>query len=194
MILQIIIRNFICTQGLIKYMFVDDINSLVEISKFIKDIYEKDTKSHSRFYYSILCQTYAKRTEIILKALAIGYIALHICYISVLFLHTVLNGKMVPMLRIYLPGIDTHSIGGAIFLNVLDYVSITTGYVNICCFDLLIFTIFINMPMLSLVIIGHLDELREPLLDKKDKKDKKCKFYEIKKRLIQIVAMHNKLQ
>lgn len=166
-------------------MFVDDIQSLMEIAKFIEDIYKQNAKRRPRFYYSILCQKYAKQSEIIQKALPKRYFLLHICYMMLVFSNA-FNEERVPLFHLYLPGINMHSMGGAIFVNVFNYVSITTVYFIMCSFDLLIFMIFTNMPMVSLVMIGHLDELREELLEE-DRIPS-----DIKNRLIQIVVMHNK--
>lgn len=149
---------------------------IVEIAAFIEDIYQQRSTFHSRFYYSFLCQKYVKRSELIVKVAIISYLSFHVVFVLLFLLDSLYNAKMVPIFRFYLPGIDGHSIGGAILLNAFNYVVILFGDLIICSFTL-IFMIFTNMPMVPAVMT----DLQEAVLSSV-----------IKKRFIQIILMYIK--
>lgn len=168
---------------------MNDVKALVEIYDFIGDIYKKNSKkspSTSRYYYVILCQKYAKISETVLKMGIYTFVIFHIIFDCLLIADSVYQGKMVPPLRIYFPIINENSIDGALFLIIYNYAVIVIGYTIMFTYDLLIFIIFANIPMVADVIIGHLDELKEALMESD------CSPREIQQRMLCIIRMHNK--
>lgn len=178
----------IYSQALFKYMFVNDTQMLLEIADFIEDIYKQNAKPRGQnVHYSNLCEKYADRSIVILKVVVCGFAGMHCCFVSALFLDNWLKGVMAPIFRIYLPGLDEHTLFGAIFLNIFNYVVILVADLIIPPFDSLIFIIFANIPMVASVITGHLDELRKALPHAYYRKTR-----DINNRLIQIIFMHKK--
>lgn len=170
-------------QTIFKYGLVDDIRSMIEVADFIEDIYKKNAKPRAQnLSYSVLCRKYADRSVKILKAVIVSYATVHICFVSLSFLDNLGKRQMVPIFRINFPGVGEHSL----FLNAFNYFSVLIVDFTMCSFDMLIYIIFANMPMVASIITGHLDELRDVLQDKKRKLD------DINDRLIQIIFMHKK--
>lgn len=96
-----------------------------------------------------------------------GFIAYAVMGIDVMapsFYHSIFNGKMVMSMRIYLPVLDETQAGLAI-LVVINCVTTTLGVFNEISFDCLMYVIFANVPMVSSIITGQLDDLKEALLD-----------------------------
>lgn len=122
----------------------------------------------------------------IVKVVIVSHTTLHFGFVLLLLLDNFYDGAMAPILRVYLPGIDEHSYGGAIVLNAFNYVILLIGHLIVVPFDLLIYIIFINMLMVASIIAGRLGELRERL------PDEKRNLTEIRNRLIQIIFMHKK--
>lgn len=163
-----------------------EVRSLVEISEFIGEIYKRNAKPRSTYYYySMLCEKYANRSVLIVKIVIYVYsIIVYILYFILLNGANLYYGKMDLPLHVHLPG-DESAIGFA-FTAIYNYAGCICACFIICTYDSLMFLIFANMPMVSSVIIGHLDELKLALLDPD------CDDREIKHRLYNIVLMHKK--
>lgn len=82
------------------------------------------------------------------------------------------NGKMVMAMRLYLPILDRTQKGLAI-LVVVNAVIPSLGGFHCASFDGLIYVIFANLLMVSSLITGQLDDLREALMDSKTSLDNK---------------------
>lgn len=172
-------------QILLKFYFGNDVKTLIEIADFIGDIYKQNAKSHSR-YYTMLMDKYARLSVLIVKNVIAAYVILHISFTLFVVGDNIHTGAKTPLLRIYIPGVDENSMAGYAFLMAYTYLLLLFGYSVVCSFDALTFLIFANMPMVASVIHGHLDELKEALLNTKTKPN------EITYRLLNVILMHKK--
>lgn len=120
----------------------------------------------------------------ILKIGSYVYVILHISFVLLLIGDILYTGVIVPPLRTYVPGIDETSIGGMAFLIVFNYLVLLAGYYITGCYDTMLFIIIANMQIVSSVIIGHLNELKEALLVPKRRS---C---EIERKLLRIILIH----
>lgn len=131
-----------------------------------------------------LCQKYSKISEFILKTVFFSYTAMLIVIVLPSIIQFFTAGKVTPPMRVYFPGLRGESIIGIAILIIFNYiVSILALYVA-SCFDILVYLIFANMPMVSLVITRQLKDLEVHLLD-----DKRNTLRNTKYRLRDIVLM-----
>lgn len=174
------------SQVISKYICPQDVRALIEIGDFIGNIYQQYTKPKSRSYYLFLCNKYANISARILKTVLNVYILLFICFLSLGICESLSMGKPMPALRIYLPGVNEDSFGGCFTIMVYNYVGATFVPMTEAAYNALLFIIFANMPMVSSVIVGHLDELKDNLLIPGYYKN-----YDIERRLLNVILMHN---
>lgn len=92
-------------------------------------------------------------------ALTVGWCAAICAFIPIAMY--LVTGELFTMTGSSVPGIDSKSIHGWLFLVVSDMTMITTGYFMVVSFDGLSFVIFANMPMVALVIQNYLKEFDE---------------------------------
>lgn len=116
------------------------------------------------------------------------YGGLYFVFQIMLVLEAIYTGQIVPPLRIYIPGIDEQTVAGLSTLIVFNYMVFLCGYVIVISYNLLIFFIFANIPLVSSVIAGHVDELSEALMDPD------CHLQEVNCRLLAIISMHQKFK
>lgn len=166
---------------------MSDVKSLIDVAHFIKDIYKQNSQPRTKYYYLQLCRTYGKRSQNILIYGSYVYGLLYFVFQIMLVMEAFYTGQMVPP-RIYFPGIDEKTIGGLSTLIAFNYMVFLCGYVVIISYNLLIFLIFANVPLVSSVITGHMDELTEVLMDPD------CHLHEVKCRALTIILMHQKFK
>lgn len=159
---------------------------LIEIGDFIGGIFERNSKPSTKGYYVGLCQKYASIGERVLKYIIAVYLAFFISFVALILLESALTGTLVPPLRIYFPGVDAGFSVGFAFVILYNYVVLIVGLLVIGGYNSLLFFIFANIPMVSSVIIGHLDDLKDVLLVPN------YKLCNVKRRLFNIILMHNK--
>lgn len=169
-----------------KYIFVDDLKSLIEIADSIGQIYKENVQPRTRCYYSVLCQRYADLSERILKSGTITFIIFYVIFMILIIGGSISMGQIRPSLEVHFPKIDENTTSGLAFLIVFNILIGAGGLFIVCSYDLLLFIIFANMLMVSSIIIGHLNELKDALLDPK------CQTLEAKTRLLNIILMHKK--
>lgn len=165
---------------------MNDVKSLIEIAEFIGAIYKENVKPGTRYYYSVLCRRYADLSERILKLGTITFVLLYLIFMTLIIGGSIYKGEIRPSLEVHFPKVDENTTAGLAFLIVYNIIFGAGGLFIVCVYDLLVFIIFANMFMVSSVIIGHLNELKDALLDPE------CQLLEAKKRLLNIILMHMK--
>lgn len=167
-------------------MSYHDMRALIEIGDFIGYVYKQNSNSTLKYYYSILCNKYANLSERVIKATITVYIFVCAAFIMLRLGESFYRGKIIVAVEIHFPGIDEETYGGFAFIFFYNYAAIVAAFAISCFFNLLLFLIFANMPMVSSVIIGHLNDLNDVLLDPD------CTSRDIKQRLCSIILMHYK--
>lgn len=140
----------------------------------------------SRYYNLQLCRKYADRSETIIKIIRIGYTVLIVALAILCFVVYFYTGQIIPPLCVYYPVVDDSSLIGQCILVALNLVVYAVGLLIAMAIDSLVSVIFLNMGLVSSIIVNHLNELRNALLDPERSK------HEIRKRLINIIFMHKK--
>lgn len=171
---------------LVKYIFVTDLINLRKIADFIGYVYKQNMDHGSGNYNFQLCREYADRTEQIIKIIRIGYGILGIFASSLTFIEFIHTGKLLMPLCNYFPGVDESSPIGQGFLAAYNLLVITYSLLIFMPVDSLVCIIFVNMGLVSSIIINHLAEMRNALLDPD------CSKLDIRKRMINIICMHQK--
>lgn len=169
----------------LKFSCVQDVQSLLDIADFIDDIYMSNANSASDSKMQQLLQQYATITKIILYACVGSYTLQTIFFVGPMLAEYFYDGKLIPIFHIYIPYIYNQNADGFIIGIFINYLVYFVCYMNLISYDVLLFIIFGNMPMVSTIITIHLTELRELLDNSTDAEN-------IRKKLVHIVLMHRK--
>jgi hypothetical protein len=172
--------NFL--QIIIKYYFLRDLQHLLPTIEFIADIYEKNAQPTQ--YYGI-CQKFARISRLTIKfGLGLYLIVLLIAALSG-SIETMFTGFYKPTMCIYYPGIHEYSTGMIVLSFIFNHVMAVLDIILITPADMFFFILFANMPMVPLVIKGHLDELERLL----EQKWNVVNAIAIKPRILQLIQM-----
>lgn len=160
---------------------------MLTIANFIEKMYRQQqcTTPIARKYRNYaLCSKYANIIEFSLKALITAYTVIGVLYALYPFvLFAVTREKIVP-LRMYFPGIDEQSTIGFGFLITFNAAFVFCALTAVMPIDALTVIIFVNMPMVSSIIIRQLDEFRDRL------RGGSIAAHEIRGDFLGMVAMH----
>lgn len=159
---------------------------LIEIGDFIGSIYERNSRPSTKGYYVGLCNKYAGISEIVLKSTIAIYIIFFILFASLVVIESVLMEKLIPPLQAYFPGLDQDLSVSLVLVVSYNYVMTIIAFATVGTYSSLLFFIFANVPMVSSVIIAHLDELKDVLLVPN------YSLYNVQHQIINIISMHNK--
>lgn len=177
---------FFCSQIICKYNCDHDIRALIEIGDFIGYVYMQNSMPALKYYYLMLCNKYANISERVIRATIAVYIFTAVLFILLRLGESFIKGKMIPAMEVHFPGIDEETYGGFAFVLLYNYCGTVAGFAISGTYNLLLFLIFANMPMVSAVIVGHLNDLKDVLLDP----DRESR--DVSSRLYNIILMHNK--
>lgn len=172
----------LCLQVLFKYYFVRDIQSLLNIIRFIEDVYKKNSNDKLARDYK-LCAKYADLSQYVVKATIITYHILIAIYFTFLPISYYVTGNILPLMPFQFIGIDSKSTYGIAFLVAFNVVLVIYDTQLLIVFNSLLFITFLNMIMESSIITGQIDDLRTYLMEPKRNRT------EIKRRIKNIVYM-----
>lgn len=144
-------------------MFLKDIKSIFEIADFINDVYEKNSKFVDMKNYD-LCKTFANLSEKIVKFGIVGYVMVATVYTAPALYQTIFKGNPTPVLRMYLPFVHEDSHTELAILTAVNYGFYWVILHGVGSYDILIVFVTVNIPMVSTVITGHLQDFQEALL------------------------------
>lgn len=167
----------ICFQVTCKYIFFRDAQTLVEVANYILEIYDEN-RHHP------LCRKFAEITEKVIKYVLSFYIALATACAVSISIYSVLSGKMV--LPIVYPGIGMDDIEGRILNAILQSIMCVIILVSASAFDALVTMVFVNMSMVSQILMGEINAFQELL------KQEKLDAYASRQRLLTIISSHTK--
>lgn len=170
---------------LTKYSFTKDFNALNEITAFICHIYRKNA-SEDNAHFDGICVRFARISDLLVKCVITFYIFNGFCYAFLNIVESVLTGKIIPVFRFYLYGIDEHTTIGITILVIHQFISLGCYVAGTTNFDALTYVIFANMPMIASTINGHLSELDNIM------KMSPQNVLQIKRKQIDIICMHRK--
>lgn len=160
---------------------------MLRIADFIEEMYsqQQSTKAKQSRNHA-MCSKYANIIEFILKAGISAYTLVAMLYAFYPFgLFAATREKVVP-LRMYFPGIDEQSTIGFIILITFNAVFVFCALAAVMPIDALTVIIFVNMPMVSSIIIRQLDDFRGEL------DSGTIAMHAIRGNLLAFVAMHKK--
>lgn len=157
---------------------------MVEIVEIIREIFYKNQKPSDKNYQT--CCKYAARSDWIVKCTAFtARWSGGIC-VSIPIIMFFVTGDLFTPTGNAVPGINSQTTVGWIFLLIIDAVVILFGYFVEASFDGLSFVIFANIPMVATILNNFFMEFDELL------HSKKLSSVQRKKILVNIVAMQLK--
>lgn len=165
---------------------MNDVRTLIEIGDFIGHVYKQNSKPASRYYYLTLCNRFADFSQRLVKSAIVFNIFLTSFFFLAKLGESLYTEKMVLAFEIHFPGLNEESMVAFSVLMLYNYVGGMIVFLISGIYNILLFLIFANMPMVSSVIVGHLDELKDVLLDPG------CQYRDVRSRFTNIIRMHNK--
>lgn len=147
-------------QLIVKYTDQRSFKSLNELTVEIGDIYTEN-ENVARFH-EIFVQ-YSRYTEIIVKSVLYALTTYAITYIALSILYSIITGKMMPTLGFYMPGVDENTTWGITVLVLQQIVASILGIIAEMAYDATLYAVFLNMAMISAVIVAHIDEFQKSL-------------------------------
>lgn len=168
-----------------KFITLGDLQQVVQIIGFIKEIYVKNDDEMSRYYKT--CRQFGRISKNILKIGFSFYTANAIFLAQVTTIEYFRTGELKPCFNAYFPGIYDYSGVTKLLLLLYNYGIAALAVFSATPGDFLFFITFVHIPMISTIIRGQLDELDDILVDHQTTE------WEIKIRLIQYLSMHRKL-
>ena len=165
---------------------------LLKIALFIEDIYvviSKDEKDKSQVYYR-LHQRYADFTEKMTKTIVYVYGIIIFSFVFFIILQNVyldLEETMYPI-PIVIPGLDDHNAIKLIIIMTIGCVSLFLFGTILTAYDTLLFIVVANIPMVSTMIKGHLEDLQHVL----ELEQRHRNLNKIKLRVLNVLQMYLK--
>lgn len=146
------------------YLCVKDAKGLIEIAHFIADIYEKNSKP-SNMRNFMLCRRFAKNGKLILKAISISYASSILFNVWPGIYEMLTSGESAFPARISTLYVDQPSAFDLTLEMIFNFVVLAIIAMVQIAYDPLIYIIFLNMLLVSSIIIGQIDDFKEALLD-----------------------------
>lgn len=137
---------------------------LIETVIFIGDIYNKNAGISNKRNF-LLCKRFSEISIFLYKMVFLTYPAVVIVLFAQSIYQTISTGESVPLFAISFPDAFEKSMCGFVFKWILNIFEPGVGLTVGCSCDALIYIIFANMLFMASIITGHLDELKESLLD-----------------------------
>jgi hypothetical protein len=154
--------------------------------EFLADIDEKNSQPTSQYYG--ICQKYARISKLVLTLGLSLYLASLMLAAFAGSIETILTGTYKPTAFIYFPGIREYSTEIMVLSVVFNHMMVATALLILPPPDMFFFILFANMPMVPMIINGHLDELSKLLEQKRNA----VNAMEIKRRIVQLIQMQRR--
>lgn len=170
------------TKITIKYLFVDDLRSMIDVTGHIAEIHKKNARSNARDYK--LCQQNANLCKLLVIAIPWIYCIAALTFQFPSFLDYFTKGIIRPSCYIYFPGVDESN---AIHMRLLMLFNVSVSIIEtsqISPSDTFIAINFSTIPLLSKIVRRKISELN----DNKNGGDS----MRIKKQQIEIILMQEK--
>lgn len=168
-----------------KYVLFHDLQNLLPIVAFLSDLYEKNSEPTSQYYK--ICQRFGRITKLTIKVGFGFYIAGTTLTFIPSILEAIIMGVYMPPMVIYCPRIlDCFSTGITVSLFIFNLIMAAVVSITICPGDVMFFVMFANVPMITLIIRGHLEGLTVAL------EQKKVNVGVIKHRMAQYIRMQRR--
>lgn len=148
------IVHFRLLQVVSKYYFMVKSTPFLHLLTFIESIYARNLPN------SRVCTEYVQLTERIVK-IAISIYIILVVHMDVIFqlVYNIIGGHFYPMMPFLIPGLNIDSFYGRCSALLLQSLVLTFGWATITAFHTMMMIIFVNVPMLSTILIEHIDQL-----------------------------------
>lgn len=175
---------------LTKYYFVNDFKELIRVTDAINDIYTKqfpNSKQSDRIENrQRLCNKYAKITEKIIAGIMTFYGIIIFCDIVQPFVLYLLTGEVIQTMGIEFLAINKSTTVGAAILLCIEDLAFLGVYLLVFVFDSIVVSNFVNLSLVSDIIISHIHDLENDLLNTS------CNDRIVKRKLVDIMLMQQK--
>lgn len=171
------------SQICLKYIFVPRLKPLIDICDSLIEVHESNSKFTMKYYG--LCHQYADLTSRMIKIVLFAYFIVIGLYTSPYIVAYFGPTRVIPCMSL-IRGSGKMTAERFAMLLTYQYMILISCYLVLVAIDLLIIVVFVNLPMLTDIIIGQLRELNDVLAEGRES------MQMIKQRLQQIIMMHNK--
>lgn len=169
-------------QGLVFNIAMHDILKLVDVVDAIKPIFIANGKPSGRHFE--LCDRFANRLQIALKALLAIY-SLLVCAVEIPFMvESYMSGSMRPCVLAYFIGMKEYSTKWIILLHAYNYVMIYFVTMFFVTVDMLVVSAFLSVIFLSVRFETEVTAFN------KDLESGRSTPEEMKQRMKDIILMH----
>lgn len=169
---------------LLLLMIFKVLHPLVDIIHFIHDVYRRNARPTTKNY--VICKQYANYCQIIVKYLLSSVATLILIMIISSLIEYYMSGIKITPIDLYFPGVADYSDLIFGFVLIYNYAVILVNFTVHNASLLLIYVIFVNILLLSSIIVNEMDELQQCLGDG-NKSDGN-----IGNRLIKIIYTHKR--
>lgn len=166
---------------------MNDLRKMTEIIHFITEIYRKNADAASN--YHDICGKHAYWSSLVAKVGCCTYFSTITIYQSPSAIAYICNGIVTPAMGVYFPLINEYPSGNVqlTLLVIYNYFILCCCYFILVAYDLMIFIVFVNMPMSSEIIQRRLIEMELVLQNDAVNKTNNGKHH-----LLDIICMHAK--
>lgn len=173
-------------QLIIKYVFLDDLRSMIGVIGAVTEIHKKNPGKTARDYD--LCNKYTNLCRLVVIGFPIMYSILLLSFQMPAFFEMLTKGKIRPSIHIYLPDVNEFSVPDMTVLLLINIVLSAFETLVVIAWDTFIFINITSIPLFSTITQRQVNDLEDELRDRKKAGDLK----RIKKQLIEIIEMQKK--
>lgn len=152
----------------------------------IQDLYKNHAETDSRDLAEYF-NKFSQFTELLLKVMIIVFLTCTAAFPSYSFYMYFVKGELMPIMPLYLPGLDETTIIGFILLNLYHFICATISAVGLSALEFLTAIIIISSLIFSKLISRDLQQINDDL------EDGDSGILIIKERLRNIFLMHQEL-
>lgn len=161
---------------------------LLPTIEFFGDIYRQNSMSTDK-YYSI-CQQFSELTWKVVSIPHRIYVCMFVLFSIFGLMEYLLFDQSVAIVHIYAPGVHKLSPIFAGVLMLINLFDILLVLILVPPIDLLFFAMFTNVAMIVTIMKKQMEEMTDVL--RKYKKPESVDRIEMKRRLLEFVAIHHK--
>lgn len=157
---------------------------LMDIIAYMGHIHRVNSNPSDKYYS--LCMKNAGRIQKIVKLIISVYAMATVVDVTPAIYDYYITGQMQPIAYAYFIGIREYNNVLMALLNVFNLIMLASGVMAYIATDVIIFTVFANIHLLSLIIDREIQDLDDQF-DRPDLTRSEVKF-----RLVKIVSMYRK--
>lgn len=167
-------------------LFINDFKALICVADDIDDIYKRNALKTTDTAALKLCLKYARLTKRVGNFVIIFYAVITALDVLLPIIVYVLTDQLVTTFNLSIPLLEQDSILRFAILYCVDSVSVTCWYLAWVPLNVFVVSNILNLMLVPDLIVAHVKDLENDL------RNAKCDMVRTNRRLIEIMAMHQK--